>query len=38
MIGFTIGALLMSLITIWGLAALAINFDKLVQEKEGERK
>jgi hypothetical protein len=34
MIGFTIGALLMSLAAIWGLTFLAINFDKLVQEKE----
>lgn len=36
MIGFTIGALLMSLAAIWGLAWLAINLDKLVQEREGE--
>jgi hypothetical protein len=34
MIGFTIGALVMSLAAIWGLAALAINFNKLVEEKE----
>jgi hypothetical protein len=36
MIRFTITALIMSLAAIWGLAFLTINFDKLVQEKEGE--
>lgn len=36
MIGFTLGALVISLAGIWGLTFLAVNFDQLVNEKEKE--
>ena len=37
MISFTITALFMSLLALWGITYLALDFDKFVKEKEGER-
>ena len=37
MISFTITALFMSLLALWGITYLALDFDKFVNEREGEK-
>ena len=36
MISFTITALFMSLLALWGITYLALDFDRLINEREGE--
>jgi hypothetical protein len=36
MISYILTALFMSLLAIWGLTYLAIDFDRFVNEREGE--
>ena len=38
MISFTLTALFMSLLAIWAITYLALDFDRLVREKEEEGK